>query len=60
MRILILTFALSLIAQAQDSARLEDTRGKTVMLFTPHPDDDTFCCAWTLTNWPKTATASTS
>jgi LmbE family N-acetylglucosaminyl deacetylase len=23
-------------------------RGKTVLLFTPHPDDDTFCCAGTL------------
>jgi LmbE family N-acetylglucosaminyl deacetylase len=23
-------------------------QGKTVMLFTPHPDDDTFCCAGTL------------
>lgn len=28
--------------------RLEEMRGKTVMLFTPHPDDDTFCCAGTL------------
>ena len=28
--------------------RLEDLHGKTVMLFTPHPDDDTFCCAGTL------------
>jgi len=23
-------------------------QGKTIMLFTPHPDDDTFCCAGTL------------
>ena len=28
--------------------RLENIQGKTVMLFTPHPDDDTFCCAGTL------------
>ncbi|HLJ44878.1 MAG TPA: PIG-L deacetylase family protein [Bryobacteraceae bacterium] len=28
--------------------RLEEMRGKTIMLFTPHPDDDTFCCAGTL------------
>src|ERR1700730_5095614 len=28
--------------------RLEDMRGKTILLFTPHPDDDTFCCAGTL------------
>jgi LmbE family N-acetylglucosaminyl deacetylase len=48
MRILILTFAISLLAPAQEPARLENMRGKTVMLFTPHPDDDTFCCAGTL------------
>jgi LmbE family N-acetylglucosaminyl deacetylase len=28
--------------------RIEQLRGKTVLLFTPHPDDDTFCCAGTL------------
>jgi LmbE family N-acetylglucosaminyl deacetylase len=27
---------------------LEEYRGKTILLFTPHPDDDTFCCAGTL------------
>ena len=27
---------------------LENMHGKTVLLFTPHPDDDTFCCAGTL------------
>ena len=58
MRIPILTFAISILAlgqalaqaeaQAQDPGRLENMRGKTVMLFTPHPDDDTFCCAGTL------------
>ncbi len=32
--------------RAQD--RLEQMRGKSVLLFTPHPDDDTFCCAATL------------
>jgi len=35
----------SLLAQP---LRLETMQGKTVMLFTPHPDDDTFCCAGTL------------
>lgn len=30
------------------TARLETMQGKTIMLFTPHPDDDTFCCAGTL------------
>src|SRR5258708_5360984 len=42
-------FAFSLSAQTPTpAARLEDLHGKTVMLFTPHPDDDTFCCAGTL------------
>ena len=36
-----------LLAQERP-ARLEDMRGKTILLFTPHPDDDTFCCAGTL------------
>ncbi len=27
---------------------LEKMENKTVLLFTPHPDDDTFCCAGTL------------
>jgi LmbE family N-acetylglucosaminyl deacetylase len=33
---------------SQPQGRLEEMRGKTVLLFTPHPDDDTFCCAGTL------------
>jgi LmbE family N-acetylglucosaminyl deacetylase len=33
---------------SQSNTRLEDLRGKTILLFTPHPDDDTFCCAGTL------------
>jgi len=28
--------------------RIEDIKGKTILLFTPHPDDDAFCCAGTL------------
>jgi LmbE family N-acetylglucosaminyl deacetylase len=27
---------------------LEKLQGKTILVFTPHPDDDTFCCAGTL------------
>jgi LmbE family N-acetylglucosaminyl deacetylase len=34
--------------RAQTQPRLEELRGKTILLFTPHPDDDTFCCAGTL------------
>ena len=33
--------------------KLEDLTGKTIMLFTPHPDDDTFCCAGTLAQLVK-------
>src|SRR5713226_5182921 len=44
--ILIATLTAPLFAQPQ--TRLEDLRGKTILLFTPHPDDDTFCCAGTL------------
>src|SRR5579871_2270764 len=33
---------------SQTQPRLESLRGKTILLFTPHPDDDTFCCAGTL------------
>jgi LmbE family N-acetylglucosaminyl deacetylase len=28
--------------------QLEKSENKTILLFTPHPDDDTFCCAGTL------------
>lgn len=27
---------------------IEDLKGKSVLLFTPHPDDDAFCCGGTL------------
>lgn len=33
---------------AQTPYDLAQTRGKTILVFTPHPDDDTFCCAGTL------------
>ena len=33
---------------APPQARLENLQGRTILLFTPHPDDDTFCCAGTL------------
>ncbi len=48
-RIVCVTVALLLlacIAQAQD--RVEQWKGKTVMVFTPHPDDDVFGCGGTL------------
>lgn len=40
---------LLLIAPAlRPQSRIEELKGRTVLLFTPHPDDDTFCCAGTL------------
>ena len=30
---------------AAPPVELEKLEGKTILLFTPHPDDDTFCCA---------------
>lgn len=35
-------------AQRQPQFQLENSRDKTILVFTPHPDDDTFCCAGTL------------
>ena len=47
-RVLLLAFLFLLpcLAQAQD--RIEQWKGKTVMVFTPHPDDDLFGCGGTL------------
>jgi LmbE family N-acetylglucosaminyl deacetylase len=33
---------------AADQLQLEQLEHKNVVIFTPHPDDDTFCCAGTL------------
>jgi LmbE family N-acetylglucosaminyl deacetylase len=44
----ILLATLTCRLSSQPQARLEDLRGKTILVFTPHPDDDTFCCAGTL------------
>ncbi|MGI8745461.1 MAG: PIG-L deacetylase family protein [Bryobacteraceae bacterium] len=46
-----LTFAVLLLAASRVGAQavqLEKLEKKTILLFTPHPDDDTFCCAGTL------------
>lgn len=47
MRVLIslLLLASSLFGQTPN---IEQMKGKTVLLFTPHPDDDAFCCGGTL------------
>jgi LmbE family N-acetylglucosaminyl deacetylase len=46
--ILTLSVGAGLGLSAQTQTRLEDQRAKTILIFTPHPDDDTFCCAGTL------------
>ena len=35
-------------AAAADQTKLEELEHKQILVFTPHPDDDTFCCAGTL------------
>lgn len=35
-------------AAAQTPPMIESITGKTIVLFTPHPDDDAFCCGGTL------------
>src|ERR1043166_5502670 len=51
-RILLVASALMTIlngpGSSQPPIRLEELRAKTILLFPPHPDDDTFCCAGTL------------
>jgi N-acetylglucosamine malate deacetylase 1 len=42
-----LTSLFALFATAQNF-QLEKQTGKTILIFTPHPDDDTFCCGGTL------------
>jgi hypothetical protein len=44
--LLMLLALLTCVVQAQD--RIEQWKGKTVMVFTPHPDDDLFGCGGTL------------
>jgi LmbE family N-acetylglucosaminyl deacetylase len=46
--VLLLAAGLAGAAFAAEPLKLDTMQGKTVLLFTPHPDDDTFCCAGTL------------
>ena len=50
-----IAFTLTLSALLLDAqpVQLEKLQGKTILLFTPHPDDDTFCCAGTLAKLQK-------
>ncbi len=45
---LVLLVCSGLLSLWSQPLRLETMKGKTVLLFTPHPDDDTFCCSGTL------------
>jgi len=47
LKLALLALIPALAATAQP-VQLEKLEGKTILLFTPHPDDDTFCCAGTL------------
>jgi LmbE family N-acetylglucosaminyl deacetylase len=40
-----------------DVPRIEEMRGKSILLFTPHPDDDAFCCGGTLALLAKSGNA---
>ena len=47
--VLVLIYVGSASAQRQSQPfPLEKAENKTILVFTPHPDDDTFCCAGTL------------
>ena len=41
-----LFFALPQQAEKQPAKRLEELHGKTILVFTPHPDDDVFGAEW--------------
>jgi LmbE family N-acetylglucosaminyl deacetylase len=47
-RSLPLLVILSAALPAQTPPKIEEITGKTIVLFTPHPDDDAFCCGGTL------------
>ena len=47
MKIAVLFLSAACLVAAQP-LQLEKQQGKTILVFTPHPDDDTFCCAGTL------------
>lgn len=44
----LITAATCAICLGAAPPRIEDVKGQTVLLFTPHPDDDAFCCAGTV------------
>lgn len=41
------------LSPGEEPFQIEKLTGKTILLFTPHPDDDTFCCGGTLSMLQK-------
>jgi LmbE family N-acetylglucosaminyl deacetylase len=52
---LTLLFLIGAALATAQPVQLERLENKTILLFTPHPDDDTFCCAGTLALLAKRA-----
>jgi LmbE family N-acetylglucosaminyl deacetylase len=48
MKIFFFSFLLLVNVSVQAQERIEQWKGKTIMVFTPHPDDDLFGCGGTL------------
>jgi hypothetical protein len=46
------------VVNAVSQERIEAWTGKTIMVVTPHPDDDLFGCGGTLALWQGTRTTS--
>ena len=46
--LILATFLLTSAAKAAPAERLENYTNKTVLIFTPHPDDDTFAVGGTM------------
>src|ERR1043166_10264967 len=46
--LLLILLSLTLVSAAEAAERLENYTNKTVLIFTPHPDDDTFAVGGTM------------
>jgi LmbE family N-acetylglucosaminyl deacetylase len=42
--LMLVSMFLCLSCPANDEERVEEMRGKRILILSPHPDDDTFCC----------------
>ncbi|MBI5086569.1 MAG: PIG-L family deacetylase, partial [Acidobacteria bacterium] len=48
MRLLIPCLLAAMLSAAAAPPAIDEIKGKSILLFTPHPDDDAFCCGGTL------------